>query len=97
MDWLPPAISGAFLVISTAVTVWASRTTAKRATLAQQDSTVLDSWREFAHHITARVAHLEESLETERGRRITLSDHVDVLEAHIWDGKPPPPPPRPAL
>lgn len=23
-------------------------------------------------------------------------DHIDVLEAHIWDKKPPPPPPRPA-
>jgi len=24
-------------------------------------------------------------------------DHIDLLEHHIWNGKPPPPPPRPSM
>lgn len=50
----------------------------------------------------ARIATLEarvDSLETKREADALLKraagDHIDVLEQHIWDRKPPPPPPRP--
>ena len=35
-----------------------------------------------------RMDHIE-------AHNVALSDHVDVLENHIWRGLPPPPPPRP--
>jgi len=53
-------------------------------------------------HIWKRLTDLENNYATAWDAReadaITKrkqGDHIDVLEAHIWDRKPPPPPPRP--
>ncbi|WP_062516496.1 hypothetical protein [Demequina gelatinilytica] len=50
----------------------------------------------------ARIDALEKQVENlwegrrEDDRRIRArDDHIDVLEAHIWERKPPPPPARP--
>ena len=58
----------------------------------------------FIDRLSDRLKAVEERLdETEADntalrRHLTdYSDHIDVLEAHIWAGKPAPPPPRPIL
>lgn len=45
--------------------------------------------------LEGRVTSLEtgKAADTEGIRQ--RDDHIDALEAHIWDGKPPPPPARP--
>lgn len=56
-----------------------------------------------ASRLQARVDRLEDrqdQLWADRERddltKRAMGDHIDVLEAHIWDHKPPPPPTRPA-
>ena len=66
-----------------------------------------DEWEEdhsLAGQLMSRVGQLEtrlgvveSALDRAREDRIVLDDHIDVLEAHIWQGKPPPPPARPKL
>lgn len=58
----------------------------------------------FIDRLETRLGLVEERLdesETDntalRGHLTDYSDHIDVLEAHIWAGKAPPPPARPKL
>ena len=45
--------------------------------------------------LEARIERLEALREADAITKRQLGDHVDLLEHHIWDRKPPPPPPRP--
>lgn len=46
-------------------------------------------------HLWKRVTDLEALREKDALTKRAQGDHIDVLEAHIWAGKPPPPPARP--
>ena len=59
----------------------------RRDTIADRDSlltTVLDEVRDLRGRVEL----------ADRGLR-ARDDHIDVLEDHIWKGRPPPPPARP--
>lgn len=43
----------------------------------------------------ARIDSLWAAREADALVKRAQGDHIDVLERHIWDGKPPPPPKRP--
>lgn len=54
-------------------------------------------------HLWKRIADLEDAhvqlwqlREADALVKRAAGDHIDVLEDHIWKGKPPPPPSRPA-
>lgn len=46
-------------------------------------------------YLEDRVDRLETAREASAIAKRRLGDHVDLLEHHIWDRKPPPPPARP--
>lgn len=45
--------------------------------------------------LEGRVDDLEGKRQADALTKRKLGDHIDLLEAHIWDDKGPPPPPRP--
>lgn len=58
----------------------------------------------FIDRLEGRLAAVEGRLDESeadnaalRGHVTDYSDHIDLLEAHIWSGQAPPPPPRPKL
>jgi erythromycin esterase-like protein len=60
----------------------------RRDTIADRD--------ELLRTVLAEVRDLRGRVEmADRGLRLR-DDHIDALEHHIYQGKPPPPPPRPA-
>lgn len=56
----------------------------------------MDAERRQAREQQERLDVMRRRLDEADRRHRASSDHIDVLEAHIWAEKPPPPPPRPA-
>lgn len=62
----------------------------------------VEGFDRLTERLDAQLVRMSAQQERDRRRldhveawNVTLGDHVDVLENHIWRGKPPPPPPRP--
>ena|SRR5699024_2659899 len=55
----------------------------------------MDADRKQAHEQLQRLDAMRRRLDEADARYRASSDHIDVLEAHIWAGNPPPPPARP--
>ena len=88
MDWstlLNPGVLAAVAVL--AGTIYTARSGSKDSLPEHQDRELKRMARERRDD-RKRMDHIE-------AWNVTLGDHVDVLENHIWTGKPPPPPPRP--
>lgn len=61
----------------------------------RRESTPADGWDRLIRGVERRAARLEKRLDRMEEWNTEQGDHIDVLENHIWTGKPPPPPPRP--
>lgn len=57
--------------------------------------TPADGWERLIKRIERRGDRLERRLDHMEEWNATQGDHIDVLENHIWSGRPPPPPARP--
>lgn len=69
---------------------------ARRDMVSDRDSLI----DRLMQRVDALEAQRDEDEENKRALRADLAaygDHIDILEAHIWGGKPPPPPARPVL
>lgn len=55
----------------------------------------IDGFDRLVDRLEGRSSRLEARLDHVEAWNVTQGDHIDVLENHIWLGKPPPPPPRP--
>lgn len=55
----------------------------------------LDGFERLIKQIERRSDRLERRLDRMEEWNVVQGDHIDLLENHIWTGKPPPPPPRP--
>ncbi|UYG15752.1 hypothetical protein BRM3_08850 [Brachybacterium huguangmaarense] len=90
MEWsslIGPGAVVAFIGLIGSVYVARSGRT---ASLPEHMSRELDRLKRDRDSQQRRLRHVEAYLEI-------LSDHVNLLEAHIWQQKPPPPPPRPTF
>lgn len=88
MDWstlLSPGVLAAVFVL--AGTIYTARSGSKDSLPEHQDRELKRMSSERARD-RRRMDHIE-------AWNARISDHVDVLENHIWTGRPPPPPPRP--
>ena len=79
-------------VALTGLLAWAAQAWAKRGSA---PDTLNNMAMGMVRTLDDRVRRLE-GLDSWRVEVATIDrDHIDVLEAHIWTGKPPPPPQRP--
>lgn len=62
---------------------------------AKHEPTPADGWERLIRKVERRSARLEKRLDRMEEWNAEQGDHIDLLENHIWTGKPPPPPPRP--
>ena len=69
---------------------------ARRDMVSDRDS-LIDRLEGRLDAVEGRLAETEADNMALRGHLTDYSDHIDVLEAHIWSGQAPPPPPRPKL
>lgn len=104
IDWQAIALTAlASAPIAALITAWFLRRTERERIRIESKRVVHADWQAFSDKLAARVSSLEDRVvmyETKAERdaitKRRMGDHIDVLEAHIWQGKPPPPPPRPA-
>lgn len=82
-------------VIVTAVISLAGSWLVARSTAQSQQLAVTESERRRIKSLEERVDSLEDRREKDAIVKRALGDHIDVLEDHIWQRKPPPPPARP--
>lgn|GEM_PF-5390720 len=80
------SVSGSWLI---------ARTTGRSAATAVEVS-ARDSDRKRLHDLEQQVTELWDLRRRDAVTIRRLGDFIDVLEAHIWQRKPPPPPARPA-
>lgn len=88
MDWsslLNPGVLAAVVVL--AGTIYTAKSGTKDS-LPQHQDRELKRMSVEGDRQRRRMDHIE-------AWNVSLSDHIDVLENHIWRSLPPPPPPRP--
>lgn len=92
MDWTAIVGPGALVVLGSAASAVIVAVIGRR----QAAETTLPS------HMDTELRRLSDAdkakqhrLDDVEGYLVDLGDHIDVLEAHIWQSLPPPPPPRP--
>lgn len=68
---------------------------ARRDTIADRDD-LISGLRQDVTELRGRVDTLEDKRRVDATLIRAQGDHIDTLEHHIWQGKPPPPPARPA-
>lgn len=61
----------------------------------KREPNLSDGWERLIRKMERRSARLEKRLDRMEEWNAEQGDHIDVLENHIWTGRPPPPPPRP--
>lgn len=108
-EYLTPAVvvpvvialigTGGFGVLVGAILTHRRETKRDKASVMVQHAEHLQKHLEHQDAEVARLSAEQHRLwDARRADALTIraqGDHIDVLEAHIWAGKPPPPPPRP--
>lgn len=92
MEWttlLGPGI--AVGIVSLISAVWVARIGQRQAA----ETSLPAHFNQELERLTNADTRKQERLDAVERYLVDLGDHIDLLEAHIWQGLPPPPPPRP--
>jgi len=92
MTWPIEAILAAAAALVASILTWI---TARRGHQGDTLQLLITSLMSRVNALETRVDELEEKRKDDAVLIRKLGDFIDILEAHIWDGKGPPPPERP--
>lgn len=92
MDWTAIVGPGALVVLGSAASAVIVAVIGRRQAA---EATLPDHFMRELERLAAEDARKRERLDAVEAYLIVLGDHIDVLEAHIWQQLPPPPPARP--
>ena len=83
------------VLIGAVVSLGGSWLVAHQTTMGREDSRLAAAWERISA-LEERIGVLESKRDADALTKRAMGDHIDLLEHHIWQQKPPSPPPRPA-